>query len=151
MRPASLRTPLLFAAALAALQPATAPAQVTSGRVALGEVWVLPAMFNQALAPLAPLPRRAVSEGLCPGLALDANKVLHSYDFDARLKSRGMADNKRWEVVELKNLTPSGCLALDAEVERLMLQAIPQFAEPRTDLDNNGWTRIPRIKLQVTD
>ncbi len=151
MRSFLLRTPLWLAAAASALLPAAAPAKVTSGRVALGEVWVLPSMFNQALAPLAPLPRRAVSDGMCPGLTLDADKVLHNYDFDAKLKTRGTGENKRWEVVELKNLTPSGCVALDSEVERLMRTAIPQFAEPRADLDDNGWTRIPRIKLQVTD
>jgi hypothetical protein len=149
MRASLVRTPLLLAAALALALPVSA--KVTSGRVAMGEVWILPSMFNQALAPLAPLPRRAVTEGMCPGLALDADKVLHNYDFDAKMKTRGTGENKRWEVVELKNLTPSGCVALDSEVERLMRTAIPQFAEPRQDLDDNGWTRIPRIKLQVTD
>lgn len=149
MRSSLVRTPLLLAAAAALALPVSA--KVTSGRVAMGEVWILPSMFNQALAPLAPLPRRAVTEGMCPGLTLDADKVLHNYDFDAKMKTRGTGENKRWEVVELKNLTPSGCVALDSEVERLMRTAIPQFAEPRKDIDENGWTRIPRIKLQVTD
>jgi hypothetical protein len=142
---------LLASLALASTMPLPASAKYSSGRVALGEVWVLPSMFDQALAPLAPLPRRAIAEGMCPNLALDGRKILHSYDFDAKLKPRGVAMNKRWTVVELKNLTPSGCQALDYEVERLMRDAIPEFAEPRQDLDGNGWTRIPRIQLKVVD
>ncbi len=123
---------------------------LASGRAPLGEVWVYPAMFEQALAPLRPLSGKVVREGLCPNLAPDADNILHSFSFDAQMTSRG-AQNKRWTVTALKLLNPSGCAFLDAEVERMMRDAIPRFAEPRVDTDGNGWTRIPRIQIRVVD
>lgn len=131
-------------------QAADDPA-VYSGRTKLGEVWVYPSMFEQALTPLAGLTTQAVKGGLCPGLQLGPNNVIHSYDIDARMKAKGSSVNRRWVVEELKIVNPSSCDALDREVLALMAQAIPQFAEPRKDLDGNGWTRIPRIQLKLPD
>lgn len=152
------RTPgamVIGAIAVLALAGATAAvaaeSKIYSGRTKLGEVWVYPSMFEQALTPLAPLTERATKGGLCPGMQLGPNKVIHNYDIDAKLKSRGNSMNRRWEVEELKIVNPSSCEALDVEVAALMKQAIPQFAEPREDLDGNGWTRIPRIQLKVVD
>ncbi len=141
--------------ALAALLGSTAAfadsSKIYSGRAKLGEVWVYPSMFEQALTPLAPLTERAVKGGLCPGIVLGPNNVIHSYDIDAKLKAKGNSVNRRWEVSELKIVNPSSCEALDVEVAALMKEAIPQFAEPREDLDGNGWTRIPRIQLKLAD
>ena len=138
---------------LGLLGPSAALAQsnMYSGRKALGEVWVYPSMFEQALTPLAPLTERATKGGLCPGIRPGPDHVIHSYDIDVKMKAKGNSLNRRWEVQELKLVNPSGCEALDAEVAALMKQAIPQFAEPRKDLDGNGWTRIPRIQLQQVD
>ncbi len=121
-----------------------------SGKAALGEVWVWPVMFQQALAPLAPLSGRVVREGLCPDIRVGDDRVLYKYDVEAKFRSRGV-ENKRWEVRDLRIVNPSGCAAMDAEVATLMRQAVPQFAEPREDSDKNGWTRIPRIELRVVD
>lgn len=136
--------------AVAAILAATPAAADFSGRGKLGEVWVYPSMFQQALSPLAPLAEQAVKGGQCPGLVPGADKVVHRYDFDAKFKTRGMGENKRWEIAELKLLNPSGCAILDDEVTRRMRSAIPGFAEPFRDLDDNGWTRIPRIELRLT-
>ena len=70
-------------------------------------------------------------------------------EFDAQMKTRGAGENKRWEVAELKLLTPSGCEALDAQVTAYMRDAIPKFAEPWKDLDKNGWTRIPAVQVKL--
>jgi hypothetical protein len=123
---------------------------INSGRSQLGEVWVYPMMFQQALAPLAPLSAKAMREGLCPGMIPGKDDIIHAYEFDARFKMRGV-ENRRYEVTELRLVNPSSCPALDEKVTQLMRQAIPQFAEPRKDLDKNGWTRIPRIELRMTD
>jgi len=147
--PALLASRTLAIAASTALAMLASPA-LASGRAALGEVWVYPVMFEQALAPLAPLSGKIVREGLCPNLTPDVENVLHTFTFEARMKSRGV-EEKRWTVAELRLLTPSGCAYLDTEVERLMREAIPQFAEPRVDSDKNGWTRIPRIQMKVVD
>lgn len=145
----------LGALAVLALAGATAAvaaeSKIFSGRTKLGEVWVYPSMFEQALTPLAPLTERATKGGLCPGIVLGPNNVIHNYDIDAKMKARGNSLNRRWEVEELKIVNPSSCEALDVEVAALMKQAIPQFAEPRDDLDGNGWTRIPRIQLKVAE
>ena len=70
---------------------------------------------------------------------------------DAKLKAKGSSVNRRWVVEELKIVNPSSCEALDVEVAAMMKDASPQFAEPREDLDGNGWTRIPRIQLKLVD
>lgn len=142
---------LAFAALLGATAADARPSQIYSGRTKLGEVWVYPSMFEQALTPLAPLTQRAVKGGLCPGLELGPNNIIHTYDIDTKMKAKGSSVNRRWEVEELKIVNPSSCEALDMEVAALMRQAIPQFAEPREDLDGNGWTRIPRIQLKLVD
>ncbi len=116
----------------------------------MGELWVWPELFGQALAPLAGIGARAVREGLCPGLAPGPDGVLHSYALEARFRVRGVS-NRRVEVTELRVVNPSGCAPLDAEVSRFMAGAIPEFAEPRADSDGDGWFRIPRIMLRVTD
>jgi hypothetical protein len=145
----------LGAVALAALLGSAVSAgdssNIFSGRTKLGEVWVYPSMFEQALTPLAPLTQRAVKGGLCPGIELGPNNIIHNYDIDAKMKSRGSSTNRRWVVEELKIVNPSSCEALDVEVAALMKEAIPQFAEPRVDLDGNGWTRMPRIQLKLVD
>lgn len=153
---AKATTPMMLGAVALVALLGTAPAaadssKIYSGRTKLGEVWVYPSMFEQALTPLAPLTQRAVKGGLCPGIELGPNNVIHSYDIDTKLKSRGNSTNRRWEVEELKIVNPSSCEALDVEVAALMKQAIPQFVEPRVDLDGNGWTRIPRIQLKLVD
>lgn len=127
------------------------PSNIYSGRAKLGEVWVYPSMFEQALSPLAPLTGRATKGGLCPGMTLGPDKVIHSYNIDVKMKAKGNSLNRRWEVSDLKLVNPSSCEALDVEVAALMKQAIPQFAEPREDLDGNGWTRIPPIQLKVAE
>lgn len=154
VRTASARA-LAGAVALIGLLGSTAAlaesSNIYSGRTKLGEVWVYPSMFTQALTPLAPLTERATKGGLCPGIQLGPNNVIHAYDIDVKMKAKGNSLNRRWEVSDLKLVNPSSCEALDAEVVALMKQAIPQFAEPREDLDGNGWTRIPRIQLQVVN
>lgn len=126
-----------------------APAAATVRR-AMGELWAYPELFQQALAPLADLAGRVVREGSCPGLVPGADGLLHAYAFEARFRMRGMS-NRRHEVTELRTLNPSGCAWLDAEMVRFMTGAIPEFAEPRADSDGNGWYRIPRILLRVSD
>jgi hypothetical protein len=148
-----MKHPIIGLALLAALAPTPARAddrKVFSGRAALGETWVYPMKFEQALAPLAPLSGKAVREGLCPGLVADKDDVIHNYDFEARFKQRGV-ENRRWEVTELKLANPSSCAALDEQVATRMKAAIPEFAEPRVDADKNGWTKIPRIQLKMTE
>jgi hypothetical protein len=137
--------------AMAACLMATPATAEFGGRGRLGETWVYPVTFQQALAPLAPLARQAVTGGQCPGLKVGEGNVVHNYDFDAKMKTRGSGENKRWEVEELKLLNPSPCEPLDAQVASLMRQAIPKFAEPYKDLDKNGYTRIPRVQLRLTD
>jgi hypothetical protein len=136
---------------LAILLAATSASAANGGRGKLGETWVYPVTFQQALAPLAPLAREAVTSGQCPNLKVGEGNVVHNYDFDAKLKTRGMGENKRWEVEELKLVNPSGCESLDAKVASLMRDAIPLFAEPYKDLDGNGYTRIPRVQLRLTN
>ena len=140
---------LAIVAAASAAQAASG--QIYSGRTKLGEVWVYPSRVEPALTPLAPLTTRAVKGGLCPGIELGPNNVIHAYDIDAKLKAKGSSVNRRWVVEELKIVNPSSCEALDVEVAAMMKDAIPQFAEPREDLDGNGWTRIPRIQLKLVD
>jgi opacity protein-like surface antigen len=147
---------ILMLAALATSAAAVASAAQTggvvySGRKPLGEAWVYPIMFQQTLSPLAPLARDVVKGGQCPGLAVGADQVLHNYDFDAKMKTRGTGENKRWVVDELKLVNPSACPALDTQVTAMMRTAIPTFAEPYKDLDGNGWTRIPRVQIKLTD
>jgi len=57
---------------------------------------VYPVTFQQALAPLASLAREAVTSGQCPGLKVGEGNVVHSYDFEARMKTRGTGETKRW-------------------------------------------------------
>ncbi len=146
---------ILLIAALASVTGAGAAqaqgSNVYSGRKPLGEVWVYPAMFQQSLSPLAPMARAAVGSGKCPDLKVGTGDVVHNYDFDARMKTRGTGENKRWEVAELKLVNPSPCPALDAEVTAMMRTTIPSFAEPYKDLDKDGWTRIPRVQIKLTD
>jgi hypothetical protein len=137
--------------AVAILAAATPAAAEFSGRGRLGETWVWPVTFQQALAPLAPLARDAVTSGQCPGLKVGEGNVVHTYEFDAKMKTRGSGENKRWVVEELKLVNPSACEALDTQVADLMRDAIPRFAEPWKDLDGNGYTRIPRIQLKLTN
>ena len=132
--------------AIAAAVPAAAAVSGNQGR--LGETWVWPAMFEQALAPLAPMAQNAIRSGQCPTLANQAG-VSHKFEFDAKMKTRGTGENKRWEVSELNLLTPSGCEALDSQVTAYMKDAIPKFAEPWRDLDKNGWTRIPAVQVKL--
>jgi hypothetical protein len=149
-----MKARMLLAAlgALAATPAAAAQGDVVySGRKPLGEVWVYPIMFQQTLSPLAPMAQAAVNQGRCPGLSVGADRVVHSYDFDVRMKTRGAGENKRWEVTEIALVNPSACPALDAEVTAMMRTAIPTFAEPYKDLDRNGWSRIPRIQIRLTD
>ena len=80
---------LAIVAAASAAQAASG--QIYSGRTKLGEVWVYPSMFEQALTPLAPLTTRAVKGGLCPGIELGPNNVIHAYDIDAKLKAEANA------------------------------------------------------------
>jgi hypothetical protein len=126
-----------------------APAVATVKRV-MGELWAYPQLFQQALSPLADLAGRVVREGSCPNLSPGADGVIHSYEFEAKFRARGTS-NRRYEVTELRTLNPTGCAWLDAEMTRFMTAAIPEFAEPRTDVDGNGWYRIPRIMLRVSD
>ena len=143
-------------AALAMAMLATASAGLAqngdlySGKRRLGEVWVYPAMFEQALAPLAPLAARAIKGGLCPGFQLGPDNLVHEYAFEAKLKAKGRALERRWEVEDLRILNASACPALDKEVTARMREAIPAFAEPREDSDGNGWIKIPRIALRLT-
>ena len=139
------------ALALAIILMASPAAAEGSGRGKLGETWVWPITFQQALSPLAPLAREAVDSGECPALKVGAGNVVHTYEFDAKMKARGAGDNRRWVVEELKLVNPSACEALDTKVAALMRDAIPQFAEPYKDLDGNGYTRIPRIQVKLTD
>lgn len=140
------RRVLLLTAAVVAL---AGPAGATVKR-AMGELWAYPDLFQQELAPLADLAGRATREGRCPGLAPDADGLLHVYEFEARFRTRGTS-NRRTEVTELRTLNPTGCAWLDQEMTRFMTAAIPEFSEPRTDSDGNGWYRIPRIMLRVSD
>jgi hypothetical protein len=147
---------LLVVAALATAGAAVASTAQTggvvySGRKPLGEAFVYPIMFQQTLSPLAPLARDLVKGGKCPELQVAADRIVHSYDFDARMKTRGTGENKRWVVDELKLVNPSACPALDEQVTAMMRTAIPTFAEPYKDLDGNGWTRIPRVQIKLTD
>ena len=139
------------ALAIALLVVAAPAAAEGGGRGLLGETWVWPVTFQQALSPLAPLARQAVTSGQCPNLKVGEGDVVHNYDFDAKLQARGMGENRRWEVKELKLLNPSACAPLDAEVASVMREAIPLFAEPYKDLDGNGYTRIPRVQLRLTN
>ena len=132
--------------AIAAAVPAAAAVSGNQGR--LGETWVWPVMFEQTLAPLAPMAQNAIRSGQCPTLA-NQTGVSHKFEFDAKMKTRGTGENKRWEVSELNLLTPSGCEALDAQVTAYMKDAIPKFAEPWRDLDKNGWTRIPAVQVKL--
>lgn len=134
---------------VALLAAGSAGAQ-NAGRAALGEVWVYPVMFEQALRPLAPLPGRMMRENLCPGLKPDDKGLLHKYEVDVKMRTRGY-QAERWEVEDLKILNPSGCAPMDDEFARFMRTAVPEFAEPRKDLDKNGWTRIPDIQLRIVD
>lgn len=136
---------------LAVLLAATSAAAANGGRGKLGETWVYPVTFQQALSPLAPLARQAVASGQCPDLKVGEGSVVHNYDFDAKMVARGMGENRRWEVDELKLLNPSACEPLDAQVASVMREAIPLFAEPYKDLDGNGYTRIPRVQLRLTE
>ncbi len=140
------RFPALAAAVVVLV---AAQAAATEKRV-MGELWAYPQLFQQSLSPLAELAGRVTREGLCPGLSAGADGLLHSYAFEARFRARGVS-NRRYEVTELRTLNPSGCAWLDAEMTRFMTAAIPEFAEPRTDTDGNGWYRIPRIMLRVGD
>ncbi|MGQ5700734.1 hypothetical protein ACUJ46_01605 [Sandaracinobacteroides sp. A072] len=135
----------MVAAALLLAAPAGA-----SGRAPFGEIWAYPALFGQALEPLAPLAGRVARDNLCPDLAPGEDQLLHTYAFEARFAARG-ASNRRWDVTDLRLLNPSGCDSLDAEVTRLLRPAVASFAEPREDMDGNGWYRLPRIQLKVTD
>ena len=121
--------------------------------VALGFSAVLnPRDVRAALTQLRALlpPEQALwSGGQCPTLEGPAGKMSHKLEFDAQMKTRGAGENKRWEVAELKLLTPSGCEALDAQVTAYMRDAIPKFAEPWKDLDKNGWTRIPAVQVKL--
>ncbi|TPE60531.1 hypothetical protein FJQ54_11055 [Sandaracinobacter neustonicus] len=137
---------LIALVALVAAIPAAAAVSGNQGR--LGETWVWPAMFEQTLAPLAPMAQNAIRSGQCPTLAGKAG-VAHTFEYDAKMKTRGTGENKRWEVAELKLLTPSGCDVLDAQVTSYMQTAIPKFAEPWRDLDKNGWTRIPPVQVKL--
>jgi hypothetical protein len=139
------------ALAILALLAAAPAAAEGSGRGLLGETWVWPITFQQALSPLAPLAREAVDSGECPALKVGKGDVVHTYEFDAKMKARGSGDNRRWVVEELKLVNPSACEPLDTKVAALMRQAIPQFAEPYKDLDGNGYTRIPRVQVKLTD
>jgi hypothetical protein len=140
-----------LAGAALALAGAIPAAAVNGNQGRLGETWVWPAMFEQTLAPLAPMAQNAIRSGSCPGLQGASGKVSHKFEFDARMKTRGAGENKRWEVAELKLLTPSGCEVLDAQVSSYMRDAIPKFAEPWRDLDKNGWTRIPAVQVKLED
>ena len=133
--------------AIAAAVPAAA-IDSSKGQGRLGETWVLPAVFQQVLAPLAPMAQNAIRSGQCPTLAGQAG-VSRKFEFDARMKTVGSGDNKRWEVSELNLLTPSGCELLDSQVTAYMKDAIPKFAEPWRDLDKNGWTRIPAVQVKL--
>jgi hypothetical protein len=146
-----MKTILLVAALAMAGTAAAQSANAFSGRGKLGEVWVYPVMFQQSLAPLVPLARDAVKSGKCPDLKVGADRVVHNYDFDVRMKTRGSGENKRWEVGEMKLVNPSACPALDTQVAEMLRTAIPGFAEPYRDLDKNGWTRIPRVQIKLTD
>jgi hypothetical protein len=138
-------------AAMALCLAAAPAAAENGGRGKLGETWVYPVTFQQALAPLAPLARQAVTSGQCPNLKVGEGNVVHTYDFDAKMKTRGNGENKRWVVEELKLLNPSACEPLDAQVASVMRESIPLFAEPYKDLDGNGYTRIPRVQLKLTN
>ena len=118
------------------------------GEVNVGDVSVLPAMFQQALAPLAPMSARVAREGLCPNLNIGPDGLTQTFDIEVKFKGRGV-QNKRWDVTDLRILTPSGCDALDTEVAAQMRAAIPQFAEPLKDRDGNGWYKIPRIEIRL--
>ena len=114
----------------------------------LGETLLWGAMFQQALAPLAPLAQNAIRSGQCPTLE-GKTSISHKFEFDAKMKTRGAGLNKRWEVTELKLLTPTGCEILDEQVTAYMKDAIPKFAEPWRDLDKNGWTRMPTVQVKL--
>lgn len=126
------------------------PAAADTVKRVMGELWAYPQTFAQSLSPLADLAGRVVREGSCPGLAPDAEGVLHGYQFEAKFRARGVS-NRRYQVTELRTLNPSGCAWLDTEMARFMTAAIPEFAEPRADADGNGWYRIPKIMLRVID
>ncbi len=147
---AGSRIAVLGGAVLIGLMASTAAlaADYYSGRKMLGEVWVFPTMFEQALAPLAPLTERAVKGGLCPGIKLGPDNLIHAYQIDTKLVAKGRGTNRRWEVGDLKIVNPSSCEALDVEVASVMREAIPQFVEPGKDLDGNGWYRIPGFELR---
>ncbi len=145
----SMKTLIALAGAAIALAAAGPAAAVNGNQGRLGETWVWPAMFEQTLAPLAPMAQNAIKSGQCPTLEGTSGKMAHKFEFDAQMKTRGTGENKRWEVAELKLLTPSGCEALDEQVTAYMRDAIPKFAEPWKDLDKNGWTRIPAVQVKL--
>lgn len=150
-----MRSIVMAAVSLAALPAhfalAALPAHaVGSGMAPMGEVWVWPSMFEQALAPLAPLSGKVARDGLCPGLSIGEDRVVHKYDIEAKFRARGI-ENRRYEITDIRVVNPSGCEALDREVLAQMRQSIPQFAQPRVDSDKNGWTKIPRIEIRLTD
>ncbi len=140
----------VMAVGLATATAAETNRPIPSGRAAVGETWVWPSVFEQALAPLAPLASRAVRDGLCPGLVPGENGFLHRYVFEAKFRKKGV-ENERWLVRDLRLTNPSSCPALDEQVSARMREAIPEFAWPREDSDGNGWTRIPAIELRATD
>lgn len=140
-----------FPAVILAGSPAVAAERaIPSGRAAVGETWVWPSVFQQALAPLAPLATKAVRDGLCPGLTVGANGFIHRYMFEAKFRKKGV-ENERWTVSDLRLTNPSACPALDEQVSARMRDAIPEFAWPRQDIDGNGWIRIPAIEIHATN
>lgn len=121
-----------------------------SDRVASNEVYVYPALFEQALKPLAPLSTRVARDNLCPDLVVGADGVIHNFDIDVKMQGKGVA-NRRYVVTDLRLANPSGCAALDQEMARMLRTAVAGFAEPNRDKDGDGWLRLPRIRLQLVD
>lgn len=144
MRRFILIATLLAAPAFAADRP------IPSGQAAVGETWVWPSVFQQALAPLAPLSTKAVRDGLCPNLVLGEGGLIHRYSYEAKFAKKGV-ENKRWVVTDLRLLNPSACPALDEKVTMRMREVIPEFAWPREDTDKNGWIKIPSVEIRAQD
>ncbi len=116
----------------------------------MNEVRVSPALFEQALMPLAPLSSKVARENLCPDLNIGNDGLIHNFDIDVKMQRKGVS-NRRYVVTELRLVNPSGCAALDHEISRMMRTAAAGFAEPNRDQDGDGWLRLPRIQLRIGD
>jgi hypothetical protein len=117
-------------------------------RRAMSETWVWPELYAVALDPIGRAVPRLIADGSCPDLRIGEDGRVHVYEVDVRMKKVGRTA-ERWYVEDLRINTPSACPALDQKVAEMLRAEAPVFAEPRTDANKDGWTRLPGIDLRV--